>query len=106
MGRLGNNRRAPHDAFRHRRGAKRRACAQHPRNKFLAPHHLRAIRKPHQKRSPVMARTTSPLLSLGASGSIGKSIVFGTWKGLSYARQYVVPQNPKTTAQTATRNCL
>jgi hypothetical protein len=53
-----------------------------------------------------MAITTAPLFSLGASGSIGKSIVYSSWKGLTYARQHVVPANPKTTAQTTVRHCF
>ena len=51
-----------------------------------------------------MAKVTGPLLSLGASGQIGKSIVFGDWRGVKYARQHVVPANPKSVAQTLTRN--
>lgn len=51
-----------------------------------------------------MARLTAPLLSLGASGSIGKAIVFASWKGISYARRHVIPENPKSTAQVAVRN--
>lgn len=50
-----------------------------------------------------MAGLTSPLLSLGARGTIGKSITYSSWKGLAYARQRVVPANPKTTAQVAVR---
>lgn len=46
-----------------------------------------------------MAKLKAPLLSLGASGAIGKSIVFFPWKGLDVAREYVVPANPKSTAQ-------
>lgn len=51
-----------------------------------------------------MAKVTGPLLSLGASGSVGKSLVFGDWRGVKYARQHVTPANPRTTAQTSTRN--
>jgi hypothetical protein len=50
-----------------------------------------------------MAKVTAPLLSMGARGQIGKAMVLGSWRGISYARQYVVPANPKTTAQTANR---
>jgi hypothetical protein len=39
-----------------------------------------------------------------ASGQIGKSIVFGKWKGQKYARSYVIPANPQTTGQMTTRN--
>lgn len=51
-----------------------------------------------------MAKVKGPLLSLGASGQVGKSIVFGDWRGVKYAREHVVPANPRTTAQTLTRN--
>lgn len=50
-----------------------------------------------------MAKVTGPLLSFGGSGQIGKAAVFGSWRGISYARQYVVPANPRTTAQQANR---
>lgn len=50
-----------------------------------------------------MARLTAPLLSLGASGQIAKSLVFSTWKGIDYARVYVIPENPNTVAQQETR---
>lgn len=50
-----------------------------------------------------MARLTAPLLSLGASGSIGKALVFAHWKGIPYARRYVIPENPQTAAQLEVR---
>lgn len=46
-----------------------------------------------------MAKITGPLLSFGARGSIGKTIVAASWKGRNYMRQHVVPSNPNTTAQ-------
>lgn len=46
-----------------------------------------------------MARLTAPLLSLGASGSIAKSLVFASWKGIPYARVHVIPANPRSAAQ-------
>jgi len=51
-----------------------------------------------------MARTVAPLLSFGASGAIAKTQVYAKWKGRPYARRYVVPANPNTTAQQAVRN--
>lgn len=51
-----------------------------------------------------MAVPTGPLLSFGASGSIGKTIVFSKWKGRSYVRRHVIPSNPQSSAQTLTRN--
>jgi len=51
-----------------------------------------------------MAKVVAPLLSFGARGQIGGSMVFGTWKGRAYARQLVTPGNPQTAEQTLTRN--
>ena len=51
-----------------------------------------------------MAKLRLPLLSLEARGAIGESIVFFPWKGINAARKYVVPSNPKTTAQNTQRD--
>lgn len=51
-----------------------------------------------------MAKTTAPLLSLGALGTIGKTAVFSKWRGIPYVRQHVIPANPNTSGQQATRN--
>lgn len=53
-----------------------------------------------------MAKLKAPLMSLGASGAIAKSIVFFPWKGLNAAREYIVPANPKTVKQTTQRGYL
>ena len=50
-----------------------------------------------------MAKLKAPLLSLGASGAIGKALVFFPWKGIDAVREYVIPSNPKTTLQNAQR---
>lgn len=50
-----------------------------------------------------MAKLKGPLFSLGASGALGKTLVFFSWKGLDVVREYVVPANPKTTLQVAHR---
>lgn len=50
-----------------------------------------------------MAKVNGPLLSFGAEGKIGDTIVFAKWKGIDYARQYVKPANPQTVAQQANR---
>lgn len=44
-----------------------------------------------------------PMFSLGASGSIAGTVTFATWKGRPYARQLVVPHNPKSALQVAFR---
>lgn len=46
-----------------------------------------------------MATITGPLLSIGARGSIAKTMVASSWKGRAYMRQHVKPANPNTTAQ-------
>lgn len=46
-----------------------------------------------------MARLRGPLLSFGAEGQIAKTMVTATWRGVKYAREYVVPANPRTQAQ-------
>ena len=53
-----------------------------------------------------MAKITGPLLGLGASGSIAKTLVASKWKGRPYMRQHVIPANPKSTAQTLTRDAF
>lgn len=53
-----------------------------------------------------MAKVKSPILSIGARGQIGKSQVYGSWRGVAYARQHVTPSNPNTAAQQLTRNTL
>lgn len=51
-----------------------------------------------------MAKVQGPLLSMGAAGQIGNSQVYAKWKGIQYARRYVVPANPNTTGQKLTRD--
>lgn len=53
-----------------------------------------------------MAKVSLPLLAISAKGTIGKSITFGNWRGINYARERVIPANPKTTAQMAQRNLM
>lgn len=53
-----------------------------------------------------MAKTTAPLLSFGASGSLAKTMVASKWKGRPYMRQHVVPANPNSTGQQSTRNAF
>jgi len=51
-----------------------------------------------------MAKPTAPLLSFGASGQIAKTMVYSRWKGRSYVRRHVIPNNPQSSEQTLTRN--
>jgi hypothetical protein len=50
-----------------------------------------------------VAKLKAPLLSLGASGQLGKSLVYFPWKGLDLVREYVIPTNPNTSAQQTQR---
>lgn len=53
-----------------------------------------------------MARTTAPLFSLDASGSLANSIVFSKWRGRQYVRRHAIPKNPRTAAQTGIRSMM
>jgi hypothetical protein len=51
-----------------------------------------------------MAKVTAPLLGFNAAGQIGKTAVFGKWRGIQYARQHVIPANPNSAGQQLTRS--
>jgi len=53
-----------------------------------------------------VAKLKAPLLSFGARGGISKAVVFFPWKRVNAAREYVVPTNPRTTAQKTQRGYL
>lgn len=53
-----------------------------------------------------MSKLTGPCLSLSASGKLANALVYSVWKGINYARQYVIPANPQTAAQTTQRGYL
>ena len=53
-----------------------------------------------------MARTTGPLLSMDASGSVGEALTFSKWKGRNYVRRWAVPHNPKSTGQVTIRAAM
>lgn len=53
-----------------------------------------------------MAKLTGPLMSFGARGKLGGSLVYSAWKGINTARQLVTPANPRTPAQIAQRDLL
>jgi len=50
-----------------------------------------------------MAKVISPLFSMGASGKLGNSLVYMTWKGIDDVRQYVIPANPNSAGQQTQR---
>lgn len=45
-------------------------------------------------------------MSLAASGTVAKTITFATWKGRAYARNRVVPANPKSALQVSVRTMM
>jgi len=51
-----------------------------------------------------MAKTTGPLFSLEASGTVGHVVTYSRWKGRSYVRRRVIPLNVYETDQVAARN--
>ena len=51
-------------------------------------------------------RLTGPAMSIDASGSFAKTIVFSKWKGLNYGRLHVIPINRNTTGQKTVRSVL
>jgi len=53
-----------------------------------------------------MAKVKGPLMSMGATGQLGKSLVFMTWKGIKDVRTHVIPANPKTAGQVAQRGVM
>lgn len=53
-----------------------------------------------------MARVTGPLFSMSASGTIGKAVTYGTWKGKPWARVWFTPENPQTAGQVNVRTAL
>lgn len=50
-----------------------------------------------------MATTKAPLFGLGASGALGGSIVFSSWRGRTYVRTLSIPANPKSGLQVGMR---
>lgn len=53
-----------------------------------------------------MAKLDGPLMSMGASGSIGGILTFGSNKGRNFVRQLVIPANPQSAAQTGVRSAM
>jgi len=50
-----------------------------------------------------MAKVFAPFLSIGASGTVGKTLTASTWKGREYMKQRFIPNNPKSVRQVARR---
>ncbi len=53
-----------------------------------------------------MAKVTGPLMSISASGTIGKSLTYGAWKGIAWCREWFVPANPKSDEQVNVRTAF
>ena len=49
---------------------------------------------------------TGPAMSMAASGSMGKTLVFSIWKGRPYGRLRVIPKNMRSAGQQLTRGFL
>lgn len=53
-----------------------------------------------------MARVTGPFLSLGARGTVAKTLTASFWRGINYMRERVIPHNPRSTRQLAIRGVM
>lgn len=53
-----------------------------------------------------MAKLKGPLFSLGASGTLAKTLTFFNWKGINVVREWVSPANPNTGLQQTQRGFL
>lgn len=62
--------------------------------------------KKYRPGQPFNAKLDGPLMSMGASGSIGGILTFGSNKGRNFVRQLVIPANPQTPAQQGVRSMM
>ena len=53
-----------------------------------------------------MARVSGPLFSMSASGTIGKALTYGAWKGIAWVRTWFTPANPNTQLQVNVRTAM
>lgn len=53
-----------------------------------------------------MATVKLPMMSLDASGAIGRAIVFSKWKGRNYIRKLVKPHQPRSGLQVGQRAAM
>lgn len=51
-----------------------------------------------------MAKVTGPLFGFAGAGSIGKTLTFAKWRGVSYVKRWTTPSNPQTAKQSETRD--
>lgn len=56
-----------------------------------------------QKGPQAVPDLTGPLFSLGASGTIGKTLTYSRWRGIKYVRSRVIPANPRSADQKEVR---
>jgi hypothetical protein len=53
-----------------------------------------------------MVKLKGPLGSAEASGTLGRTAIFSSWKGRAYAKAHAVPSNPNTAPQISVRAML
>jgi len=53
-----------------------------------------------------MAKVSGPLFSMSASGTVGKAITFGIWKGRPWCRVWFKPENPNSEKQVNVRYAM
>lgn len=53
-----------------------------------------------------MAKVFAPFLSIGAKGTVGKTLTASVWKGRQYMKQRFIPNNPRSDRQVARRSTM
>lgn len=53
-----------------------------------------------------MVKVKAPMFGFGASGKIAGALVYGNWKGIDVAREYVIPANPQSSGQVTQRGYM
>lgn len=53
-----------------------------------------------------MVKLKGPLLSIDATGTVGKTMTVSSWKGRPYAKQFKVPTDPQTPGQIGIRQAM
>ncbi len=54
----------------------------------------------------MVAKAFAPFLSIGASGTVAKTLTASTWMGRSYMKMRFVPNNPNSPRQQARRQTM
>lgn len=67
---------------------------------------VEVIQGDFEKQNNSMAKVFAPFLSIGASGTVAKTLTASTWMGREYMKQRFIPNNPKSARQVARRTTM